>query len=400
MDDRLIMYMHAGSGNHGCEAIVNSLCPMIKEQAALVSYRGGEDERYSLGELCAVIQERSFKGHKLAHLLYYAYRKLTGDGESFIRYRYHEVFRGGRAPLAVSIGGDNYCYESMLSDLRLANAAFNHTGTRTVLAGCSIEPSLMADGGILSDLSGYHTIIARESITYRALREAFEGKGAGRPVPVLCCYPDPAFTLSPRELPLPEGFAEGNTVGVNVSPMVQEKESQEGLALENYQELIQYIIDYTDMQVALIPHVVWPNNDDRRPLHQLHEIFKETGRVVEIGDGTCQELKGYIGRCRFFVGARTHATIAAYSSLVPTLVVGYSVKARGIARDLFGTWENYVVPVQGLEKPEDLTQGFLWLMAHEGEIRQHLEKIMPDYQKKALLTGKEVDRLWEEFSRQ
>ncbi len=182
--------------------------------------------------------------------------------------------------------------------------------------------------------------------------------------------------------------------------MVQEKESQEGLALENYQELIQYIIDYTDMQVALIPHVVWPNNDDRRPLHQLHEIFKETGRVVEIGDGTCQELKGYIGRCRFFVGARTHATIAAYSSLVPTLVVGYSVKARGIARDLFGTWENYVVPVQGLEKPEDLTQGFLWLMAHEGEIRQHLEKIMPDYQKKALLTGKEVDRLWEEFSRQ
>ena len=81
MDDRLIMYMHAGSGNHGCEAIVNSLCHMIKEQAALVSYRGGEDERYSLGELCAVIQERSFKGHKLAHLLYYAYRKLTGDGE-------------------------------------------------------------------------------------------------------------------------------------------------------------------------------------------------------------------------------------------------------------------------------------------------------------------------------
>ena len=80
--------------------------------------------------------------------------------------------------------------------------------------------------------------------------------------------------------------------------------------------------------------------------------------------------------------------------------MGYSVKARGIARDLFGTWENYVVPVQGLEKPEDLTQGFLWLMAHEGEIRQHLEKIMPDYQKKALLTGKEVDRLWEEFSRQ
>ena len=26
MDKRLVLYMHAGSGNHGCEAIVNSLC--------------------------------------------------------------------------------------------------------------------------------------------------------------------------------------------------------------------------------------------------------------------------------------------------------------------------------------------------------------------------------------
>ena len=30
--DKLIVYMHAGSGNHGCEAIVNSLCHMIKEK--------------------------------------------------------------------------------------------------------------------------------------------------------------------------------------------------------------------------------------------------------------------------------------------------------------------------------------------------------------------------------
>lgn len=58
-----------------------------------------------------------------------------------------------------------------------------------------------------------------------------------------------------------------------------------------------------------------------------------------------------------FIGARTHATIAAYSSLVPTLVVGYSVKARGIARDLFGTEKNYVLPVQLLRKEEDLTGG-------------------------------------------
>ena len=50
-----------------------------------------------------------------------------------------------------------------------------------------------------------------------------------------------------------------------------------------------------------------------------------------IQDDNCMVIKGYISRCELFIGARTHATIAAYSTGVPTLVLGYSVKARGIA---------------------------------------------------------------------
>lgn len=407
MEEKIIMYMHAGSGNHGCEAIVNSVCRMLQKKALLVSYRGWEDQRYSLKKLCQIMQERKIDENKLVHILYYIYRRLTGDEESFIRYRYQDIFREKEIPLAVSIGGDNYCYDSMLGDLRLTNSAFNRQGIRTVLLGCSIEPELLKKERILEDLARYHTIIARESITYDALVKIFSPnaschteleKEAG--IPRICCYPDPAFTLGKKELPLPEGFVQGNTVGINISPMVQSSESREGITMENYQDMIQFIIEHTDMQIALIPHVVWEQNDDRKPLHELHEIFKETGRVIEVGDGTCEELKGYIGRCRMFVGARTHATIAAYSCLVPTLVVGYSVKARGIARDLFGTEENYVIPVQSLQRPEDLTEGFQWLMKQENAIRGHLEKKMPAYRERAFETGKEVDRLWEEFSRQ
>ncbi len=399
MKDKLIMYMHAGSGNHGCEAIVNSVCHMIKEDAVLISYRGAEDETYSLRGLCEIVQERSFAKHRFAHVLYYVYRKLTGDRESFIRYRYHKIMKEKKIPLAVSIGGDNYCYDNMLSDLRLTNAAFNRQRTKTVLLGCSIEPALLKRREIVEDLLGYHTIIARESITGEALKKAFQDVGnlQGKKAPKVCCYPDPAFTLGKKELPLPEGFTLGNTVGINVSPMIQSKESRAGITMENYQNMIRFIIERTDMQIALIPHVVWNNNDDRIPIHALYEKYAGTGRVVEIEDGTCEELKGYISRCRFFVGARTHATIAAYSSGVPTLVVGYSVKARGIAQDLFGTWENYVLPVQSLEKPEDLTAAFKWLMEQEKDIRARLDNRMPAYKEQALLTGKEVDRLWGEL---
>lgn len=403
-ENRLLMYMHAGSGNHGCEAIVNSVCHMVKEKVTLLSYYGEEDEKYSLRDLCDIVSERRFEEHKLAHVLYYGYRKLSGDQESFIRYRYGDIMKGKTAPLAISIGGDNYCYDNMLSDLRLANSAFNRKGVRTVLLGCSIEPELLKREDIVADLMRYHTIIARESITYEALKDMVkeqDGRIEGRKrMPQILYYPDPAFTLQKRELPLPEGFAEGNTVGINVSPMIQDNEKESGITMECYEALIQYIIENTGFQIALIPHVVWARNDDRKPIHTLFEKFKDTGRVVEIGDGTCEELKGYISRCRLFVGARTHATIAAYSSCVPTLVVGYSVKARGIARDLFGQEEHYVLPVQSLRNRDDLVKEFQWLLSQEKEIREKLEKKMPDYRNLALETGKEVDRLWEEFTQQ
>ena len=116
----------------------------------------------------------------------------------------------------------------------------------------------------------------------------------------------------------------------------------------------------------------------------LYEEFKDSGRVVMIGEHNCMEQKGFIARCRFFIGARTHATIAAYSSCVPTLVVGYSVKAKGIATDLFGTYDNYVIPVQSLQKEDDLWNGFLWMLENEKQIKQHLDNVIPDYKNKVL----------------
>ena len=168
-------------------------------------------------------------------------------------------------------------------------------------------------------------------------------------------------------------------VGINLSPMIMEKESLTGMAMENYQKLIEYILEKTDMGVALIPHVVWDFSDDRIPLRELYRKYQRTGRVVMIEDHNCMELKGIISRCRFFIGARTHATIAAYSTGVPTLVVGYSVKARGIARDLFGTEEGYVLPVQQLKESDELTRAFIKLYEKRESIQTHLKTILPAY---------------------
>ena len=75
------------------------------------------------------------------------------------------------------------------------------------------------------------------------------------------------------------------------------------------------------------------------------------------------------------------------------------MKARGIARDLFGTEENYVLPVQALEDPEELIQAYDWMMEREAQIRDRLEAVMPQYRERARAAGDEIRRIWADCHR-
>ena len=383
--NKVVLYAHAGSGNHGCEALANTICKMLQKEVILVTNSVEEDERYSLKGMCDIVPEKNIRNNKLVHILYYLYRRLTKDRESFLRYRFRNVLGNNSCLWNISIGGDNYCYESMVKDLILANGMFHKNGGKTILLGCSVEPDLLGREDVVRDMMSYEAVFARESITYHALKKAG--------VKNLYLYPDSAFLLEAKYQPLPDGFTEGNMVGINISPMIMENEGETGITMKNYEALIHHILNNTDMNVVLIPHVVWKRNDDRQTIEELYYHFRNEKRVVKLGDFSCEELKGYIARCRFFIGARTHATIAAYSSLVPTLVVGYSVKARGIATDIFGSWEKYVEPVQQLKTKEQLLAAFQWLYTHEEEIRTRLEERMPAYIESARQAGKELKRI-------
>ena len=91
------------------------------------------------------------------------------------------------------------------------------------------------------------------------------------------------------------------------------------------------------------------------------------------------QLKGYIARLRALVTARTHASIAAYSTGVPTLVIGYSVKARGIARDLFGDEAGHLIPVQELGSAQELIGAYDALLARADAERALLARALPAY---------------------
>lgn len=379
------LYSHGGSGNHGCEAIVRGTQKVIgKDNMMVYSLNKEEDKIYGLDKIVKLGDQRvSYGKFSLKRIIASLKIRLFKDRSYAERIPFDHLFnKYGSNDLAISIGGDNYCYSSY-EVYEILNKNFNKNGTKTVLWGCSVEPKLI-DEKMADDLGRYSLITTRESISYEAVKKVNSNTKL---------IPDPAFQLDKIELPLPEGFELNNTIGINMSPMIMSYETGKGSAMENYENLIQHIINTTDMQIALIPHVVWKQNDDRKPLKFLYEKFKDTNRVVMLDDYNCMELKGFISRCRMFIGARTHSTIAAYSTCVPTLVIGYSVKAKGIAKDIFGTYENYVLPVQSLSNEDDLINAFEWMKSNENEIRNHLEKFMPSYKEKALQGKIEIEKL-------
>lgn len=388
MKNKIVFTMHAGSGNHGCEAIVNSTCHMLAGQdITVISTRPEEDEKYSLKGLCTIKKEHRITESLPVHLFYFAKKMLTSDPMCYITYRYQEVLKKESYDAAVSIGGDNYCYPEQVEDLTLLNRALCEQGTKTILWGASVEPALLKREDVRADMKRYAHIFARERITYEALLAAGVDKER------VHLYPDPAFCLETDKVKLPEGFRQGNTVGINVSPMVVGHEAVPGMVYHNYETLIRRILSETDMSVALLSHVVWEANDDRKPLSRLHETFKDSGRVLLLPDADCTVLKGYIANMRFLVAARTHASIAAYSNKVPVLVAGYSVKAKGIAEDLFGTAEGYVVPVQEMKKPDELWNAFEKMMEKEAEMKALLEQRIPAYVEAAREGGRKLSEI-------
>lgn len=374
---RIFLYAHGGSGNHGCEAIVRSTAHILgSNEIYLISSKPEEDRRYGTADVAEVIQDTdgTFSRCSLDFVKAYAALKLRKDFIPMEKLQYKTAFDRIRpGDIAMSIGGDNYCYADVYKYTMFHEMA-KARGAKTVLWGCSVEPDVVKEPKIAVDLANYDLITARETISYEALR-------AVNPNTVLVA--DPAFCLPMADTVLPECFVPGNTVGINLSPMAMERETVPGMAYENYAHLIWHILDTTDMAVALIPHVIWEGGDDRVPLRRLYDAFAHTGRVCMVTDRSCIELKKLISQCRFFLGARTHSTIAAYSTGVPTLVMGYSVKARGIARDLFGTEAGYVLPVQELRSPEELTVAFDALMGKEQQIHSHMAEVLPEYRQRA-----------------
>lgn len=327
---KLLLYGHGGAYNHGAEAIVRASVPLFKQTEVsilLSTHFPEQDIEFGLDGLAdrLIPADLSLVEKERAAVCFEEKERIAG-----------QIYRDALKEIdgettCIAIGGDNYCYPNWHRQSVFHKTA-KERGAKSILWGCSIQPE-MIDGRMEQVLKEHDHIYARESITAHALREIG--------IEQVTQMSDPAFRLKPEPVPLPEHFGD-HTVAVNLSPLALRRFP---VLLDHFEEAVRRLSAWADA-FLFIPHVTMPVDNDREALKELEQRIPAAlrSRICWANDRlNAPQRKYLISRCRMLICCRTHASIAGYSTGVPTLVVGYSVKSAGIGADL--GMERWVVDV-------------------------------------------------------
>lgn len=375
---RVMFILNGPTANRGCEAILLSTHAILSDAYPNARFLN-----------CSVRDDRAVGTNylqipSLKHRCHPNLRSIQGIRWAIARGLQNHQFNFERflswADVVLSLGGDNYSL-----DYGTAHIYFNaiervlKAKKRLVIWGASIGPfsnDKAFELKVAKQLSQVHRIVVRENRT----REYLEGIGVSNNVLV---QPDPAFSLAVGDAELPVGIHEMLSVGalgLNLSPLLARYRSEPQKWVDEAARWVSHLLDDFDLPVLLIPHVMTTTGDDQAFLMQVKgKVDAPANRlqVLNAYELSSGQIKGVISRLRLFAGSRTHATIAGLSTNVPTISIGYSVKAYGINEEVFGHTD-WVVDHLKLDGAK-LTQKIRDLMSAEEQVRAQLKRANATY---------------------
>lgn len=177
-------------------------------------------------------------------------------------------------------------------------------------------------------------VMTRDKQSYDYLKEILPNVKASEII-------DVAFYMPYKKKHFDEQFVH---VGLNVSALLWHggytQDNQFGLK-DDYQSVVRSVIDYflamPNVKLHLVPHVVGSERhieNDYAVSYDLCEEYDNPDLII-LAPLFLDPIaaKGYIAGMDFFMGARMHATIGAYSSGVPVVPMAYSRKFNGLFED-------------------------------------------------------------------
>ena len=379
--------LHLCGSNRGCEAIAkgtaNQLC---SDKSNLIGLCTNIELDEKLGVNNFITLVKSIQLPLIKRFIFKVLNRIIKNKWKRQEIVYALQYQGflklvQQGDLVISTGGDMMCYDD--NQVIYTTDYLFARNIKSVLWGCSFGKENLTPRK-LKTIKHFSLIYARESITFNTL------KSLG--LENICLFPDPAFTLKPKECALP-AFFDVNVIGINLSNYVLNGYDLNSGFGKEVANLFFYILHNTSFKILLIPHVTTSSQDDRIVVNNIKKLFEKENRidVLNIDNLNYEEIRYVISKCRFFIGARTHSVISAYSTCVPTIAIGYSVKALGIATDL-GINTKYVVNSKKFKK-DTLINSLKDLINEEMNIRQHLLSVIPSYAKKAYGIKQEIQKL-------
>ncbi len=132
-------------------------------------------------------------------------------------------------------------------------------------------------------------------------------------------------------------------VGLNISALLwhggYNRKNQFGLSVD-YQKIIHSIIDYflsiPQVMLHLVPHVVSASRNVENDYWVAYDLLEKNNNERLVLAPLFMDpiiAKSYISGLDFFMGARMHSTIAAFSTGVPVVPMAYSRKFNGLFED-------------------------------------------------------------------
>jgi colanic acid/amylovoran biosynthesis protein len=311
------------SGNLGVGALTESNIAIIREQADKI---GVSVTFLVLGSATGVVPELEQELHSAGH-------KLESHKVRVFRKSFRDLVN--RCDFVIDIGeGDSF------ADIYGFERFFYHWLSKNIV--CSLGKNLIFAPQTIGPFGGGLARFLARQIMRRSIkifsRDYLSTAYLGDLGMKNNCIEaiDVAFRLP--FVKSSQGESKNIRVGINVSGLLLSGgytgANQFDLTI-NYSSFIRKVIDYfhgiENVDIYLVPHVIerdMPVEDDVKACEDLKKEFSRVN--ISPIFSRPSEAKSFISTMDFFIGARMHACIAAFSSGVPVVPVAYSRKFNGL----------------------------------------------------------------------
>lgn len=340
--NKVLLIGIGGTYNYGCEAIVRGTVSILRSRwpdiEIVLATPRPEDDGNRLSDCGINFLPRNFNRYSLPNLT----RKVLSIAGIDWQPCMDDLSLLKDVDAVFSIGGDIYTLNErngFNATLAKFGNAVMQRGVPYILWGASVGPfskKPRAEIFYSKHLKGITGIVAREEDTITYLRSI----GV---VDNVFSVPDPAFSVAPGIVKVWNDNPKRPKIGINLSPLsVRHLGLTAEATIKSHAKAIERIILSCDAEIILLPHVVCafnPIDDDLAYLSKVRDAIPEWTRknvsLVDNDPGFIGLKKTLVG-CDVVVAARMHCAINAMTAHVPTLLLSYSQKSKGMAEFVYG----------------------------------------------------------------